>query len=260
MRFVFVHNHIFKNAGSTIDHIFEKAGFRNTAMEATPECDTVYPRAIVDAVQRDPSIEYISSHVLRRPRPPDAENLGFIDITFVRHPVDRLYSIYRYFRHESVQDFPEIDKDSSFAKFVDRMVAVSPVHLHSSQTICLGNERNFHFPPGRAHLDAAKAAVADARFLGVVDLFDMSFEVFLHFCGTLVDGKDRSAMTGPFPVVNRSGEGDASLVAKLIRIKEELGDERYAYLERTNALDLELYRFAREELLRRHSLVAGAAG
>jgi hypothetical protein len=75
MRFVLVHNHIFKNAGSTVDHLFERAGFVNTRMEATPESSTVYPSAIVEAVQRDPSIEYVSSHVLRAPRPPDAEDL-----------------------------------------------------------------------------------------------------------------------------------------------------------------------------------------
>src|SRR6185312_7422833 len=102
MRFVLVHNHIFKNAGSTVDHLFERAGFVNTRMEATARSPTVYPGAILEAVARDPAIEYVSSHVLRAPRPPDGEHLGFIDITFLRHPIDRLHSIWRYSRQEGV--------------------------------------------------------------------------------------------------------------------------------------------------------------
>ena len=258
MRFVLIHNHIFKNAGSTVDHLFERAGFANTRLEAAPGSGTVYPRAVAEAVGRVPSIEYVSSHVLRAPRPPDAENLGFIDITFVRHPVDRLHSVWRYSRQEGVHDFPGIAK-ATFAEFVDAIARASPVHLHSPQTAVLGNARDFYFPLGARHLERAKAAVAETRFLGVVDLFDASFEVFLACCaGLLPPGKDLGVLAGPHPAVNASGEREA-LAQRLQRIRAELGAERHAFVERANQLDLELYRHAREELLRRRALLLESA-
>lgn len=256
MRFVFLHNHIFKNAGSTVDHIFESAGFVNTRLESSGDSDTIYPRMVLEAVESDLSIEYLSSHVFRCPRPRDAENLGFIDIIFIRHPIDRLYSIYRYFGQEGVKDFPAIDKGASFAAFVGAISHVAPAHLHSPQTSCLGNERDFYFPPNRLLLQRAKDAIAETRFLGVVDLFDMSFQVFRHYCNLLVPGKNLEAFSGPFPTINRSVEGELHMEDKLRMIREQLGDERYSYIERTNAMDLELYRYAREELIRRHSLIA----
>lgn len=255
MRFVLVHNHIFKNAGSTIDHLFERAGFANTRMEGSAESGTVYPGAILEAVQRDPSIEYVSSHVLRAPRPADAENLGFVDITFVRHPVDRLHSVWRYSRQEGVNDFPGIDRDATFGAFIDAVARSAPAHLHSPQTVVLGNARDFYFPPERRHLERAKAVLADTRFLGVVELFDASFEVFLACCaGLLPPGKDLAALAGPHPMVNASGAREG-LEERLRRLRAELGEARYAFVERANQLDLELHRFARVELMRRQSLL-----
>lgn len=255
MRFVLVHNHIFKNAGSTVDHLFERAGFSNTRMEATPDAQIVYPRAILEAVQRDPGIEYVSSHVLRAPRPPDMENVGFIDITFLRHPIDRLHSVWRYSRQEGVHDFPAIPKDAGFAYFVDAVARTAPAHLHSPQTVVLGNARDFYFPPDVRHLERAKAVLAETRFLGVVELFDASFEAFLACCaGLLPAGKDLGVLAGPHPAVNASGAREG-LEDRLRRIRAELGGERYAFVERANRLDLELHRFAREELMRRHALL-----
>jgi len=256
MRFVFIHNHIFKNAGSTVDHVFERAGFANTRIEATPEAPTVYPRMILDAVARDPSIEYVSSHVLRAPRPPDQEHLGFIDITFLRHPVERLQSIWRYSRQEGVRDFPDAYKKATFAEFIDAVAHSAPAHVHSPQTVALGNARDFYFPPDLRHLEHAKAAVSDTRFLGIVDLFDASFEVFLASCKALLPpGKDVAALAGPHAAVNATAPHGADLALRLQGIRAEIGERRYAFLERANALDLELFLHGRAELLRRRSLL-----
>jgi hypothetical protein len=263
MRFVFVHNHIFKNAGSTVDRVFERAGFANTRIEATPQAPTVYPRAILEAVARDPSIEYVSSHVLRAPRPPDQEHLGFIDITFLRHPIDRLHSIWRYSRQAGVHDFPEPYKKAAFADFVDAVAHSAPAHVHSPQTVTLGNARDFYFPPDRRHLEHAKAVVSDTRFLGVVDLFDASFEVFLASCSALLPpGRDAAALAGPHAAVNTSAPRDEDLAGRLQRIRAEVGERHYAFLERANALDVELFHHARDELLRRRSLLleSGVSG
>lgn len=253
MRFVFLHNHIFKNAGSTVDRIFENAGFRHTPLEAG---GSVYPAMVVETVLGDSGIEYISSHVFRAPRPEDLEGIGFVDITFLRHPIDRLYSIYRYSRQPGVSDFPFAGKDVAFADFVHALAGMAPEHMHSPQTTCLGNRRDFYFPPGPTHLERAKAVVSDTRFLGVVDLFQESFRVFSYCCKQLMPGKDLRAMEGPFESANKSPGGAASLDERLEEIRAELGAESWGFVERCNAIDMALYRFGREEVLRRHGLIA----
>jgi len=254
MRFVFVHNHIFKNAGSTIDDLFERAGFHNTRLEATQSHPVVRTAHVLRALDADPAIEYVSSHSFQVPRPPDTDDIGFVDITFLRHPIDRLHSIYRYTRHPAVADFPMIDKSADFATFVDALLEHAPAHVHSPQTVCLGNDRNFHYPPGSAELDRAMRTVAATRFLGVVDLFDDSVHTFVACCRALMEGKDLSVFAGPFSAVNRSG-GEAALEQRLESIGRALGPERLRFVEAANAADLELYRMGRDEVLRRRALV-----
>jgi hypothetical protein len=257
MRFVFVHNHIYKNAGSTVDAVFEGAGFRHLAIEATPAAPLVHPHRVVDAVRADAQLDFISSHSFADPRPADLEDVGFVDITFVRHPIDRLYSIYTYSRQPGVSDFASIPRTATFAEFIDGVARNEPAHLHSPQTTCLGNHRNFYFPPGPAALDRARATVADTRFLGVVDRLEASFAVFVACCRGLMAGKDVSRLEGPFEAVNRSATR-TPLVERLARIEDELGRERYRWVESANACDMDLYRYACDELSRRHAAVFGS--
>lgn len=259
LRFVFVHNHIFKNAGSTVDSIFERAGFRPLAIEATAERPIVEAEQVLGVVQADPSIEYVSSHSFAVPRPPDVPGIGFVDITFLRHPMDRLASIYHYTRHPSVADFPFIEKSASFQAFVDALIEQAPHHIHSPQTTCLGNYRNFYYPPGEVALERAKAWVLDTRVLGVVDLFDASMQAFIGSCAALMPGKNVDVFRGPFAPMNRSRGDQLDLDARLQRIAAELGPERVKFLEAANAADLDLYSTARREVLRRHGLVAGGS-
>jgi hypothetical protein len=254
MRFVVLHNHIFKNAGSSIDKIFESAGFSNFRMDG-PDFETVYPDDVYRAVSLNSSIDYISSHVFRVPRPEDLPGLGFIDITFLRHPLDRLYSIYSYVRRPGVNDFPGLQKSIDFAQFIDYLVDSAPWHVYSPQVIALGGRRDFYFPPSLAHLNAASSAVLQTRFLGVVDRFVLSFEVFLHYAGNLVPLDRLPFLRGPYPTENRSAAEVIPVAQRIEFFEAKLGAERLAFLINSNELDLRLYSCAESELLRRASLI-----
>lgn len=196
------------------------------------------------------------AHSLLVPRPADLDDVSFVDITFLSHPVDRFQSIYNYFRMPHVRDFPSIPKEASFAEFLEGVRRDAPYHLHSPQVTCLGNERHFHFPPGPAALARAKA-VLDTRFLGTVDLIQVSFDTFVECNRVLFQGKDVAALAGPFEPVNGSPNKPLTLEERLAQAALALGPDRYRMLEAACEADLALYWCACAEVLRRHALAFG---
>ena len=98
MRFVVVHYHIFKNAGSTVEQILERefAGAFARLHGPTPDA-TIDGEDLAAFLQDHPSVRAVTSHHLRYPAP-EIRNVVLFDCCFVRHPLDRLDSLYSYFQ------------------------------------------------------------------------------------------------------------------------------------------------------------------
>ena len=97
-RFVIVHYHIFKNGGSTIESILEREFARSFATLHGPDSSsTLDGRHLASFLRQHPHVEAVSSHHLRYPKP-SIRHMVIFDCCFLRHPLERLDSLYRYLR------------------------------------------------------------------------------------------------------------------------------------------------------------------
>ncbi len=96
---IIIHIHIFKNAGSSIFATFRR-NFGNRAVELEPDNEDLYltPEEIEDYLKDHPDTVMVSSHRIRLPLPPTLAGRQVIPLVFIRDPLDRLASVYRFER------------------------------------------------------------------------------------------------------------------------------------------------------------------
>jgi hypothetical protein len=112
MRKLVVHYHIFKNAGSSIDHALKRALHeRWVAFDGTGGHMPLPAETLGSFLSTCPSILAVSSHLVRPPAP-----MGFdvYPIVIVRDPLDRSYSCYSFERRA-----PSNSKSGEVAKAHD---------------------------------------------------------------------------------------------------------------------------------------------
>lgn len=252
---VIVHYHVFKNAGSTVDFILRRNfGDRFLSFDG-PEPWSVIPSDEVLRLLLDrPELSAVSSHQARFPVPRHA-TLQVHPILFLRHPLDRIGSVYRFERAQ-VEDNPgsRQAKARGFADYVRwRLEGPFRIVVQDFHTLYLSDAQIGLADPRAAraeprHLEQATRVLASHVF-GLVERFEDSMVLF------------DDALRGPFPRLdlawapqNVSAGRKDDLEERLDDLRHELGAELYARCVEANRLDLELYTFAErlfEERLRR---------
>jgi hypothetical protein len=107
-RTVVVHYHLFKNAGSSVDATLqENFGARWVEREQTPPSGFT-AGAVARIIRAEPEIIALSSHSAQLPAP-IVVDCTIVPVVFVRHPLDRLRSIYEFERRQ-VADTPGAQK------------------------------------------------------------------------------------------------------------------------------------------------------
>lgn len=250
MRHIVVHYHLFKNAGTTIDTVLQNH-FGNAcgAVEGAHPWETLTPADIADYARAHPDLRAISSHQARLPAP-EAADMAFHPVLFLRHPIDRVGSVYEFERlqpPESPSLGARIAREQDFAAYVRwRLTPGNGAVIRDFQTT--------HLSAREADMRTARATTADlaeacARldalpFFGLVERFDESLARMRTWL---------SPHVGTLPVrytVENSSEGrKTTLEERLREIATALGPELYARLLQENALDLRLYEHATRRFL-----------
>ncbi len=241
MRFVILHYHIFKNAGTTIQEILDRNFGERFFRLDTPHRDGRISNAeLVSFLDANPHIEAISSHQIRHPVPA-APGFLFFDICFLRDPFDRIRSIYDYARDKPDEGDPISDLANSLPldQFVEHLLTNMPHWLSDVQVHLLGD----------GDLDRATEAAMGTAFLGVVDCFDQSVIAGRHLLDPVFPNLDCDE-----PPVNVSKGFEGSLAARRQSFKQACGPRLFAELLNRNRLDLELVERARREVGRRLNL------
>lgn len=253
MRKLVVHFHIFKNAGSTVDHILE-----NTFGKRWAKFDKAEPATRIDSgefarfVDENPHLIAVSSHQLPFPVP-QVDNISLIPIVFFRHPIDRIRSVYDFERRQGLAYGP-VSKGADHASrlsFVDylrwRLDTTANGVVHNHQTVWMNfNRKLFRYPILETDFDQVYSVVNALPFFGIVERFDDSIALLRNTLNT----HDLDLELG-YEVQNRTQSAGDGLDKRLELMRYKLGEGTWHELIERNSFDLRLYDLVNQEFDRR---------
>jgi hypothetical protein len=247
IRLVILHYHIFKNAGSTIEDILDHSfGERFAQMETSAGEGLIANQALIRFLEERPDVRAISSHQIRYPLP-EAPGYLFFDICFLRDPIDRIRSIYVYFRRKPNPADPVsvLANRCELGDFVAAMIQQFPLYVKNVQVnlLACGGDSD---EPEPSHLELAVQRILAASFLGVVDEFDLSVKI----------GSDALRCAFPELDCNRLPlnvlDGlQGSVSSRTEQVRQACRQDVFEELLHLNVLDRQLMDETRRELKRR---------
>jgi len=254
MRPVLLHYHILKNGGSSIIETLARSFWETFAAFDHPDLDAeITPRDLLSFLESNPRMQAFSSHQIFYPVP-RAPGYLFFDICFLRDPIDRIRSIYDYFRAKPVEGetMSGLAYRRTLGEFTRRLVEEMPWTVNDVQVNLLASGLVHDQPRGTEDLAVATARMLETSFLGVVDCFDKS--LVAGQCGLSVLFPALNCVHAP---VNASAPPGTTLAQRTEQFRKACDDDVYTELLRLNAMDFELLRRARAEVRRRFDLVPG---
>lgn len=244
-RIIILHSHIFKNAGSTIDSIL-KSNFNNSASFIESSDGQFIPtEEIINTCLTNKDIVSISSHKIGLP-PPLHPDLHFIPLVMLRNPLDRLGSIYSFYRtqrsptprHECMlakrlhfRDFVRIliesENDSSFANLQTQFFLGNSMGL--SEETWPKVVKNFQ----------------SAFCVGVVDKFDESLMLWSKYLSQYF-----TSLNFTYQKRNVSLNRASAMTARISDLEDALGEELLSTFCKRNQYDYQLYNLALDRVKR----------
>jgi hypothetical protein len=243
VRCVLLHYHFFKNAGTTIEEILAQS-FGHFARLDNPDPDQPTSNGeLLDFLERNPLIQAVSSHHIHYPVPQKKEFL-FFDICILRDPIERVQSMYTYFREKPFRGYAlsDLANRTEPGEFFAELVEHAPFYVNDVQVNLVANGEWDH-PPGKDDLDRATQRIRTASFPGVVDCFQESLVAAEY------------ALKPVFPTLNCAQPPANVSLRRRAPAKEICSAAVYERLLELNALDYELLDRARAEVRRRFESV-----
>jgi hypothetical protein len=236
VRYVLVHYHIFKNAGTTIEYTLDRAFGDKFRVIHGPDPDSVLTGAdLARFLEANPGISAVSSHHLKFPVP-EIPRTVLIDCCFLRDPLKRIWSMYHYFRRiDSVDELSDQAKQVDAPAFVELLVRDYPHMINDVQVNLLANGGVYLRPPNQVDFERAAALLDRTSILGLVDIFDESMTAAEYYLRPV------------FPVKLHYILQNASDLPFRLPANGKLYEEIAAL----NRYDTELVNRARQEVLRR---------
>jgi len=249
-RCVIVHYHIFKDGGSTIESVLEREFPNQFATLHGPSDEaTLDATDLAVFLNKNPNIVALSSHHARYPKPV-LRHMVVFDCCFLRHPLDRLDSVYTYLRNiNSTAPLSRRARQEDPRVFMRGLIEEAPHFVNDIHVHQLARAGEYTGPACEEDLDRATHVLHHMAIPGVVEMFDESLaaaEYFLQpaFPNLKLEYVPRNVSRPLMPVLERQD-----------RLKSLWGADLYAHLARINELDLELFRRAKDEIARRLDLL-----
>jgi hypothetical protein len=248
-RRVILHYHLMKNAGTTITAVLEREfgeGYRDVHRATEGAIFAPEVRAVVDSV---PGLRALSSHHFRFPGPRDDSQVMFFDCCPLRHPIDRLVSLYTFFRHSPSESSPgNLAGSSDVRTFLEMLMERFPNYAYNVQTGFLVNGGRFR-GLSAIDLDDAVAVVRRSTLPIVVHRLDESLTLAEYFLGPALPGLQLH-----FTPQNVARPLHGDLASREAALRAELGPS-YERLALFNAYDLQLVAAADDEIDQRIAVV-----
>ncbi|MGO4502432.1 MULTISPECIES: hypothetical protein [unclassified Dyella] len=240
---VLVHYHIFKNAGTSIDECLRHSFGECWGAYEGPHAHAIQSSEQLAAhLQANPQLAAVSSHLARPPVPTP----NCLPIAFIRHPLLRAYSVYRFTRQCPSQPFSDVALATGFDGYIRWALRKEPgsIVIRDYQVVHLSDAswRCDHILDARAlpeDLEQARALISSWGVVGVVEQFDLSIQTY-------------QALYGPqMPKLvlmpcreNCTTGGRASTEERVEALKQLLGQDLHDQFMAANRLDLALHAHA----------------
>src|SRR5579885_1126065 len=255
MRPVLLHYHILKNGGSTLEEILRQSllgGFLSFD-HPNPDAEIKNPELIA-ILKRHPQCQAFSSHQIFYPVPKEPGFL-FFDLCFLRDPLDRIRSVYDYFRGKPAGADPirQLAHRHTARDFVRTLIDRMPWTVTDVQVNLLANGLVNDLPRGPADLETALRRMREASFLGVVGCFEESLVAAEYAMRAIFPAIDCARKR-----VNESARPHSSVEQRIERFRAALGEDLFTELSRRNQMDRELLEQAQQEVRRRFESTPGA--
>jgi len=251
VRPVILHFHIFKNAGISIEWTLEKNFLKKYSMEAygTPFTQIMSMEAVIKFLKENTEISVFSSQNIRFPIPSDP-SFNFIPIVFIRHPIDRAFSVYNFIRRNpETQPASKEARSMDLSEFIQWNLDKRSRMLDDCQLTVL-SDNNLKNDDER-FLSALKR-IKQCPILGVVDRFDESMVLAEEHLKTYFVGLDLAYLKQNV-TLNR----EDNIQQRLESGRAQIGDKLMHLLIERNNYDLKLYNAANEEINLRIKQVDG---
>lgn len=235
-RTVVLHYHLFKNAGTSLDALFQQQFGDAWVTREFPAQPAANSSGVREWISQHPDARCFSSHTALLP-PPVLTGVKVLPVIFVRHPLDRIASAYS-FEHQQ--------QDAGFGSTLARHTSLRG-YIETRLSIPQDQQcRNFHVTrfsrmvpatePG-AELAAALRALHELPFVGVVEQFGDSLARLQAY----LQGEGFSDIQLRPVQRNVSRDRADSLEERLERFADEVGQDFYDELVGANADDLAFY-------------------
>ncbi|MFT4615106.1 MAG: GT2 family glycosyltransferase [Bacteroidia bacterium] len=249
---VILHCHLFKNAGSTLDWSLARS-FDSRFMDHRDDESMRQGKSFLGKYIDDhPELSAISSHHVRLPLP-KSRRFNVLPIIALRHPIDRIGSVYQYERRQDASTPGAIKaKELSFPDYVRwRMQPDTPPTVRNFHIRFCSN--SFGKETGkRQYLDALEQISAIPQLI-LVDRYDESIVLLENTLAPFFPGIDLSYVRQ-----NVSADRQDSLDKRVATVREGLGEELMSEVCEKNYWDLKLYEDAQAIFAQRFSRVANA--
>jgi hypothetical protein len=241
MRKVILHYHLFKNAGTSLDAAL-KENFKNDEWVTAefPEQPVKNREMVKQWIIDSPEAKCFSSHTAILP-PPNITGVKIFPLIFIRHPIDRIESIYEFEKKQSGDSFGAVlARNTDFKGYVETRLSLSYDRQCRDFHICrlapmIGEKEGDEFT-------RAKMALEKLPFVGLVEDYSASLARLESLL--LSEGFDNIVLQPVERNVSRSVH--KPIEEKLELIQSKLGDKVWKDLIASNEKDIELYLYNKE--------------
>ena len=239
LRYVIVHYHIFKNAGTSVDHILDTC-FPNAFMHVdgpVPEFFINQTELNVMVRNRD-QVKAISSHHVRLPVPND-QSITYLPVTFIRRPEIRIRSVWRFQRSRDDQH-PEtlLAKSHPFKDWIQYYLkSRNGAFLTNPQALLYAFRYDERTRVNNPEIrERAFENVERVPFVGIVERFVDSLKIF----EALYQENIPNFKVNDIPWLNATSD-NLDPQKEMEEIEDILGRGLLENLREHNRIDIELY-------------------
>jgi hypothetical protein len=248
VRHILLHGHIFKNAGTTFDWALHKNFGENFLDHRQDQLMRAQGRThLAELCTAEPDLCALSSHHMTRDLP-EIEDLQFTRVYLLRHPIERVRSVYDFERtQQGLTPGAKAAKSKSFRDYVAWRMQPTVAHtIRNYQTLYLAGHHSLADDEQIATkcFPDAVAAVNQGSLVGLVERYDESMVMLEECLREDFPALDLSYVAQNVSTGRRRKKAPLDGVAGTLK---ELGDLQRTLIDR-NSFDLALYQMVVQRL------------